>query len=154
MSVKRGWPNRLWSVGKLFRLGIPAPRKSGQMFVGIFVPAIMTGIIAFGMGGLGAGSFLRPADGSGLEGVDLDGLGSEVRSNAGFATDSSVDRSMATAVEASAGFMIDASAQDDSELDTRNEALSTSPLRQRTRSRIEPVVLGAAMEVAIGLPRE
>jgi len=49
----------------------------------------------------------------------------------------------------------------ESDLDNRNAVriadsspVSVRPLQKRPRSRIEPIVQGAAMEIAIGLPRE
>ena len=48
----------------------------------------------------------------------------------------------------------------ESDLDNRNavrledsSSLAARPLQKRPRSRIEPIVQGAAMEIAIGLPR-
>jgi hypothetical protein len=49
----------------------------------------------------------------------------------------------------------------ESDLDNRNAVrtadsspVTARPLQKRPRSRIEPIVQGAAMEIAIGLPRE
>ncbi len=101
-----------------------------RVVVGASLPVVLVGF--------GAGTFLRTADGSDAEGGH-----------------SSIERSMATVGMASQDEVRTNGLESLVLRDGPTQATrAANPLYPRTKSKVEPVVLGAAMEVAIALPRE
>ena len=143
MSVKRGWPS--WPVFTGFSLG-NAPKASASKggfshrlsgsWPGATALLVLVGVLPAIMLGPAAGSLAdTPKSSVAQASMDQDGMAAVG----------------ATAVE---------DAMKESDLDNRNAVrtadsspVSARPLQKRPRSRIEPIVQGAAMEIAIGLPR-
>lgn len=132
MSVKRGWPS--WPVFTGFSLGAAPKGGISLRLTGATALCVLVGVLPTIMLGPVVDSFSESASASGssMDQVGMAAVG-------------------ATAVE---------DVLKESDLDNRNavrledsSSLAARPLQKRPRSRIEPIVQGAAMEIAIGLPR-
>lgn len=164
MSVKRGWPSGPvftgFSLGKRLK-GDFSHRlaRAAALFVLVGVlPTIMIGSAAGsladtpGRGSLGMNSGMDSFGTSTSQLTSRRAASNEASSNEtkGDSIRSSMDRFGMAAV----GTTEAESELKESDLDNRNAVPPARPLQNRTRTRIEPIVQGAAMEIAIGLPRE
>ena len=143
MSVKRGWPS--WPVFTGFSLG-KAPEASAskggfshrltESWSGATALFVLVGVLPAIMLGPAAGVLAdTPKPSVSQASMDQDGM-------------------------AAVGTAAVEDVMKESDLDNRNAVrtadsspVSARPLQKRPRSRIEPTVQGAAMEIAIGLPR-
>lgn len=164
MSVKRGWPSGPVFTG--FSLG---KRSKGDfshrlaraaalfVLVGVF-PTIMIGSAAGsladtpGRGSLGMNSGMDSFGTSSPQLISRRATSIEVASSQ--SKGNSIRSSMEQVGMAAVGMAEAESELKESDLDNRNAVPLARPLQNRTRTRIEPIVQGAAMEIAIGLPRE
>ena len=155
MSVKRGWPSGPVFTG--FSLGKRLKGDFSHRLARAAALFVLVGVLPTIMIGSAAGS-LADTPGRGSLGMNSFGTSLNQATSNEVASNQSKGNSIRASMDQSGMAAVGATEAEDvmkeSDLDNRNAVPSARPLQKRSRSRIEPIVQGAAMEIAIGLPRE